>query len=66
MYYPSQYFLLDARLISTLVCYAAGILHIPYESYIIGMDVIGILFVSIAIYMTYKTISKIITTENNN
>ena len=32
--YPSQYFLLDGRLISTLVCYIAGIYKIPYFTYI--------------------------------
>lgn len=66
MDYPSQYFLLDGRIISTLVCYTAGILHIPYEAYIIGMNAIAILFVSISIYITYKTITKLINTENNN
>lgn len=66
MEYPSQYFLLDGRLISTLVCFAAGILHIPYEVYIIGMDIIAIIFVSIAIYITYQTITKIINAENSH
>lgn len=30
--YPSKYFLLDGRLISTLVCLIAGILHTPYNA----------------------------------
>ena len=41
MEYPSKYFLLDGRLISTIVCYLAGILNIPIPAYIIGMDIIG-------------------------
>ena len=46
MEYPSKYFLLDGRLISTIVCYLAGILNIPIPAYIIGMDIIGIIFIS--------------------
>ena len=36
--YPSEYFLLDGRILSTLACYAGGLLHLPYPVYIIGMD----------------------------
>ena len=35
MEYPSQYFLLDGRLISTAVCYLGGILNLPIPVYII-------------------------------
>ena len=32
MAYPGKYFLLDGRLISAIVCYIAGILHIPIKA----------------------------------
>lgn len=60
MDYPSKYFLLDGRIISTIVCLIAGIFKIPYRAYIIGMNVIAIFLVCISIYITYKTISRII------
>lgn len=63
MEYPSQYFLLDGRLISTVVCYLAGILKIPIEMYIVGMDFIGIIFIATAIYMINKILEKIINPE---
>lgn len=65
MAYPSKYFLLDGRLISTLVCYAAGILNIPIPAYIIGMDFIGIIFIGIAIYLINKIIEDILKPQNN-
>lgn len=60
MNYPQKYFLLDGRLISALVCFTAGVLHIPYTAYIIGMNIIAIIFVCISIYISYKTMEKII------
>lgn len=57
--YPSEYFLLDGRLISTLVCYIAGIINIPFEVYLIGMDLIGIILISLTIFILYKKILKI-------
>lgn len=65
MAYPSKYFLLDGRLISTLVCYMAGILNIPMNAYIIGMNFIGIIFVGIAIYLMSKILEDIIKPQNN-
>ena len=56
--YPSHYFLLDGRLISTLVCYLAGVLKIPYNIYIIGMDVVGILLLSLSVFILFKTLLK--------
>ena len=32
--YPSEYFLQDGRLISTLFCYLRGILHLPIPVFI--------------------------------
>lgn len=59
MKYPSKYFLLDGRLISTLVCYAGGLLHLPYNIYIISLDIIGIFCISMSIYILYKSILNI-------
>lgn len=52
--YPSHYFLLDARLVSTLVCYLGGILKLPYEIYIVGLDVIGVILLSISVFILYR------------
>lgn len=57
--YPSEFFLLDGRLISTLVCYIAGIINIPFNIYLIGMDLIGIVLLSITIFVLYKKILQI-------
>ena len=65
MAYPSKYFLLDGRLISTLVCYIAGILNIPMNAYIIGMDFIGIIFMGISIFIIEKILEDIIKPQNN-
>lgn len=65
MEYPSQYFLLDGRLISAVVCYLAGILNIPIPAYIIGMDFIGIILIAAAIYMMDKILEKIIKPQKN-
>lgn len=59
MNYPKEYFLRDGRLISSLVCFFAGIIHLPYKEYIIGMDFIGIIFISLSIFILYKYILKI-------
>lgn len=65
MQYPSKYFLLDGRLVSTLVCYMAGILNIPIQGYIIGMNFIAIIFIGIAIYLMEKILEDIIKPQNN-
>lgn len=65
MAYPSKYFLLDGRLISTLVCYMAGILNIPMQAYIIGMNFFAIIFIGIAIYLLEKVLEDIIKPKNN-
>ena len=59
--YPSEYFLQDGRLISTLFCYLGGILHLPIPVYIIAMDFFGMIFLAIAIYIIggiFKNIMK--------
>lgn len=63
MQYPSEYFLLDGRLISTVVCYIGGILNLPIPVYIIAMDFLGIIFISISVYMISKILEKIIKPE---
>lgn len=56
--YPSSYFLLDARLISALVCYLGGILHLPYDIYIIGSDIIGVILLSISVFLLNRFMVK--------
>lgn len=58
--YPSEYFLRDGRIISTLFCYLGGILHLPIPVYIIAMDFIGMIFLSVAIYIMSKIFINII------
>ncbi len=65
MQYPSQYFLLDGRLISTIVCYIAGILKIPISTYIIGMDFMAIIFIGTSVYIINEILEKIIVPEKN-
>lgn len=60
MEYPSQYFLLDGRLVSTFVCYLAGILNLPIDFYIIMMNLIAIIFIATAIYLIYRVLEKIL------
>ena len=54
--YPSQYFLKDARLISTLITYLAGYLNLSYPVFIVGMEVLAVIIASISIYILYTTI----------
>ena len=62
--YPSEYFLKDGRLISTLFCYLGGILNLPIPVYIIVMDFIGMIFLTISIYIISKIFIYIIKPEN--
>ena len=62
--YPSEYFLKDGRLISTLFCYLGGILHLPIPAYIIAMDFLGMIFLAISIYIISKIFIDIIKPEN--
>ena len=65
MKYPTQYFLVDGRLISALVCYLGGILKLPIPFYIITLDFIGIIFIATAIYLMSKILEKIINPQKN-
>ena len=58
--YPSEYFLQDGRLISTLFCYLGGILHLPIPAYIIAMDFLGMVFLAISIYLISRVFKDII------
>ena len=62
--YPQSYFLPDGRIISALVCFIAGIFNPPYMTYIVLMDTIGVVFLSIAIFKLYKFILKISNEKN--
>ena len=64
--YPSQYFLKDARIVSTLFTYLAGILHLDYSVFIVGMEILAIIIASFSIYILYKTIGeKVLRNEKN-
>ncbi len=54
--YPSEYFLKDARLISTLITYLAGYLNLSYPVFIVGMEALAVIIASISIYILYTTI----------
>ena len=60
MEYPSKYFLLDGRIVSAIVCYIAGFLKIPIPVYIVGMDFIGMIFLSVSIFLMSNVWKKII------
>lgn len=60
MQYPLQYFIPDGRFISALVCFIAGFFNIPMNIYIVAMDFIGIVFISMAIYVIYNLLKKLI------
>ncbi|MBQ9658200.1 MAG: glucosyltransferase domain-containing protein [Clostridia bacterium] len=60
MQYPQKYFLLDGRFISAIVCYLAGLIKIPINAYIIGMDFIGIIFIATAIYIINDIVLSLI------
>ena len=62
--YPSKYFLIDGRILSALVCYIGGLLHLPYPVYIVGMDFLGMIFLSLSIYIFSKIICDILKPEN--
>lgn len=62
--YPFEYFLHDGRIISTLICFIGGILHLPYNVYIISMDIIGMIFLSVSIYILSKVICNILKPQN--
>ena len=62
--YPSEYFLQDGRLISTVFCYLGGILHLPIPVYIIAMDFIGMVLLAIAIYIIANIFKNIIKPES--
>ena len=56
--YPSYYFLLDARIISTLICYLGGLLKLPYEVYIVSLDIIAVILLSISVIIVYRFMEK--------
>ena len=58
--YPLHYFLLDGRIVSTIVCYVSGLLKLQYNVYFIILDFIGIIILSVSIFILYKYLSKIL------
>lgn len=64
--YPSQTFLMSARIVSALVSYLAGILNLSYPVFIVVMEIIAVIITSISIYVLYKTIIEKVTIEKSN
>ena len=62
--YPSEYFLHDGRIFSTIACYIGGILNLPYPVYIVAMDIIGMIFLSFSIYILSKAMCNILKPQN--
>ena len=62
--YPSNYFLLDGRIISTLVCYMGGILNLPFDTYLFISNFIGILLLAITIMILFKFTIRYLEVEN--
>ena len=54
--YPLQYFLKDARLVSTICSYIAGFLNLPFEVFVVLMEICAVIFSSISIYLIYSTV----------
>ncbi len=48
--YAQMYFLRDGRLITAFVCYMAGVLGIPFETYVVGLNCIAVIFLSLAVH----------------
>ena len=58
--YPVHYFLLDGRIIASIICYVSGLLKLQYNVYFIIMDFLGIIILSISVFILYKYLSKIL------
>ena len=56
--YPSQYFIKDARIISALVTYLAGMLNLSYETFIIGMEILAVIISAFSVYYIYRTVRE--------
>ncbi len=63
--YPSYYFIKDARIVSTLVMYVAGILNLPYDIFIVLMEFLAIIIVALSIFYLYKTIRDKVEFKSN-
>ena len=62
--YPLNFFLLDGRIVSALVCFIGGILNLSIETYLLISVVIGILMLSISIVILYKFIINYLEIKN--
>lgn len=63
--YPSQYFIKDARIISALVTYLAGMLNLSYETFIIGMEILAVIISAFSVYYIYRTVRERAKLTNN-
>ena len=62
--YPIKFFLLDGRIISTLMCYLGGILNLSFDMYLFISNFIGILILSLTVIILYKVTIKYLEIEN--
>ena len=62
--YPIRFFLLDGRIISTLMCYLGGILDLSFDTYIFISNFIGILMLSLTVTILFKFTIKYLEIEN--
>ena len=63
--YPKQYFLLDGRLISAMFCFLGGILNLEYDIYVVLLEYIAIIFMSLAIYQMYLLLVDVLKLEKS-
>ena len=56
--YPNQFFLKDARIVSSIVLYIAGFLKMDYGIYIILMEAIAIFLAGVSVYLIFQTVVK--------
>lgn len=61
--YVKNHFLVDGRLISSIVCLLGGVLNLPYTVYIVTMDLIGIIILSVSVVLIFTTILKLVPTN---
>ena len=63
--YPSHYFLKDARIVSTLVMYIAGMLNLSYPVFIVLMEILAVIIVALSIFYLYKTVQDKVELKSN-
>ena len=62
--YPLQFFLLDGRIVSTLVCFLGGIFKLPLDIYLFISYFIGIMLLALSVMLLFKFTIKYLNIEN--